>query len=84
MYTVVWQEARGDSADVLADLTVDVTAEWHSSLQATYAYMKAAYLSMLSPDDRLTFGESEIALFRFVHHPAASHDLGASKHTYSP
>lgn len=32
--------------------------------QATYAYMKAAYLSMLTPDDCLTFGETALTLFR--------------------
>uniref|UniRef100_A0A8C6SAS7 Tetratricopeptide repeat domain 39A n=1 Tax=Neogobius melanostomus TaxID=47308 RepID=A0A8C6SAS7_9GOBI len=34
--------------------------------KATYAYMKAAYLSMLSKDDCLTFEETEVTLFRQV------------------
>ncbi|KAF3834735.1 hypothetical protein F7725_027293, partial [Dissostichus mawsoni] len=34
--------------------------------KATYAYMKAAYLSMLTPDDCLTFGETALTLFRQV------------------
>lgn len=33
--------------------------------QATYAYMKAAYLSMLTKDDCLTFGETALTLFRY-------------------
>lgn len=33
--------------------------------QATYAYMKAAYLSMLTADDCLTFGETAYTLFRY-------------------
>lgn len=33
-------------------------------LQAMYAYMKAAYLSMLSTEERQPFGESDVALFR--------------------
>ncbi|XP_006803394.2 tetratricopeptide repeat protein 39A [Neolamprologus brichardi] len=34
--------------------------------KATYAYMKAAYLSMLTKDDCLTFGETALGLFRQV------------------
>lgn len=33
--------------------------------QATYSYMKAAYLSMLTADDCLTFGETALTLFRY-------------------
>lgn len=64
--SLVWLEAEEElCSDVLTDLSGDVRIELCFPLQATYAYMKAAYLSMLSPDDRQTFGESEIALFRF-------------------
>ncbi|XP_056233825.1 tetratricopeptide repeat protein 39A isoform X4 [Seriola aureovittata] len=40
--------------------------QFFSFPQATYAYMKAAYLSMLTKDDCLTFGESALTLFRQV------------------
>lgn len=60
---------------LLAELWNDVSVYCCFALQATYAYMKAAYLSMLTPDDRLTFGESEISLFRWAHHPAVIHHV---------
>ncbi|XP_031430482.1 tetratricopeptide repeat protein 39A isoform X3 [Clupea harengus] len=50
----------------MAYFYADLLSKENAWSKATYAYMKAAYLSMLSPDDRLTFGESEIALFRQV------------------
>lgn len=33
--------------------------------QATYAYMKAAYLSMLTEEDCKPFGEDEVEIFRW-------------------
>lgn len=36
----------------------------HTFFQATYAYMKGAYLSMLSREECQPFGENEVALFR--------------------
>lgn len=36
----------------------------HFFFQATYAYMKGAYLSMLSREECQPFGENEVALFR--------------------
>lgn len=34
--------------------------------QATYIYMKAAYLSMFGKDDHKPFGDDEVELFRLV------------------
>ncbi|XP_063057746.1 tetratricopeptide repeat protein 39A isoform X2 [Engraulis encrasicolus] len=50
----------------MAYFYADLLSKENAWSKATYAYMKAAYLSMLTPDDRLTFGESEISLFRQV------------------
>lgn len=36
----------------------------HTILQAMYAYMKGAYLSMLSREESQPFTEDEVALFR--------------------
>ncbi|KAG5275535.1 hypothetical protein AALO_G00121420 [Alosa alosa] len=51
----------------MAYFYADLLSKENAWSKATYAYMKAAYLSMLSPEDRQTFGESEIDLFRQVH-----------------
>lgn len=34
--------------------------------QATYIYMKAAYLSMFAKEDYKPFGDDEVELFRWV------------------
>ncbi|KAG7266273.1 hypothetical protein CRUP_005888 [Coryphaenoides rupestris] len=50
----------------MAYFYADLLSKENSWSKATYAYMKGAYLSMLTKDDCLTFGETEIALFRQV------------------
>ncbi|KAJ3598870.1 hypothetical protein NHX12_032833 [Muraenolepis orangiensis] len=50
----------------MAYFYADLLSKENSWSKATYAYMKAAYLSMLTKDDCLTFGETEITLFRQV------------------
>ncbi|KAE8294193.1 Tetratricopeptide repeat protein 39A [Larimichthys crocea] len=50
----------------MAYFYADLLCKENSWSKATYAYMKAAYLSMLTPDDCLTFGETAFTLFRQV------------------
>uniref|UniRef100_A0A3B5M2P5 Tetratricopeptide repeat domain 39A n=1 Tax=Xiphophorus couchianus TaxID=32473 RepID=A0A3B5M2P5_9TELE len=50
----------------MAYFYADLLSKENSWSKATYAYMKAAYLSMLTEDDCLTFGESALTLFRQV------------------
>uniref|UniRef100_A0A3P9KXL7 Tetratricopeptide repeat domain 39A n=1 Tax=Oryzias latipes TaxID=8090 RepID=A0A3P9KXL7_ORYLA len=50
----------------MAYFYADLLSRENSWSKATYAYMKAAYLSMLTEDDCLTFGESAPTLFRQV------------------
>nr|XP_019936188.1 PREDICTED: tetratricopeptide repeat protein 39A [Paralichthys olivaceus] len=50
----------------MAYFYADLLSKENSWSKATYAYMKAAYLSMLSKDDCLTFGETAFTLFRQV------------------
>ncbi|XP_024133863.1 tetratricopeptide repeat protein 39A isoform X1 [Oryzias melastigma] len=50
----------------MAYFYADLLSRENSWSKATYAYMKAAYLSMLTEDDCLTFGESALTLFRQV------------------
>uniref|UniRef100_A0A8C5FFN1 Tetratricopeptide repeat domain 39A n=1 Tax=Gadus morhua TaxID=8049 RepID=A0A8C5FFN1_GADMO len=50
----------------MAYFYADLLSKENSWSKATYAYMKGAYLSMLTKDDCLTFGETEITLFRQV------------------
>lgn len=50
----------------MAYFYADLLSKENSWSKATYAYMKAAYLSMLTPDDCLTFGETAVTLFRQV------------------
>ncbi|GLD62272.1 tetratricopeptide repeat protein 39A isoform X1 [Lates japonicus] len=50
----------------MAYFYADLLSKENSWSKATYAYMKAAYLSMLTKDDCLTFGETELTLFRQV------------------
>nr|XP_061833751.1 tetratricopeptide repeat protein 39A-like isoform X1 [Nerophis lumbriciformis]XP_061833752.1 tetratricopeptide repeat protein 39A-like isoform X1 [Nerophis lumbriciformis] len=51
----------------MAYFYADLLSKENSWSKATYAYMKAAYLSMLTEDDCLTFGETALTLFRQVH-----------------
>uniref|UniRef100_A0A672I4F5 Tetratricopeptide repeat domain 39A n=1 Tax=Salarias fasciatus TaxID=181472 RepID=A0A672I4F5_SALFA len=50
----------------MAYFYADLLSKENAWSKATYAYMKAAYLSMLTKDDCLTFGETELTLFRQV------------------
>uniref|UniRef100_A0AAQ4S0Y2 Tetratricopeptide repeat domain 39A n=1 Tax=Gasterosteus aculeatus aculeatus TaxID=481459 RepID=A0AAQ4S0Y2_GASAC len=50
----------------MAYFYADLLSKENTWSKATYAYMKAAYLSMLTPDDCLTFGETAFTLFRQV------------------
>uniref|UniRef100_A0AAR2KU34 Tetratricopeptide repeat domain 39A n=1 Tax=Pygocentrus nattereri TaxID=42514 RepID=A0AAR2KU34_PYGNA len=50
----------------MAYFYADLLSKENAWSKATYAYMKAAYLSMLSREECQTFGESEVALFRQV------------------
>ncbi|CAL9696231.1 unnamed protein product [Knipowitschia caucasica] len=50
----------------MAYFYADLLSKENCWSKATYAFMKAAYLSMLSEDDCLTFGETEVTLFRQV------------------
>uniref|UniRef100_A0A8D3C1B0 Tetratricopeptide repeat domain 39A n=1 Tax=Scophthalmus maximus TaxID=52904 RepID=A0A8D3C1B0_SCOMX len=50
----------------MAYFYADLLSKENSWSKATYAYMKAAYLSMLTEDDCLTFGETALSLFRQV------------------
>uniref|UniRef100_A0A8C2XKU4 Tetratricopeptide repeat domain 39A n=1 Tax=Cyclopterus lumpus TaxID=8103 RepID=A0A8C2XKU4_CYCLU len=50
----------------MAYFYADLLSKENTWSKATYAYMKAAYLSMLTPDDCLTFGETALTLFRQV------------------
>uniref|UniRef100_A0A7N6FLY2 Tetratricopeptide repeat domain 39A n=1 Tax=Anabas testudineus TaxID=64144 RepID=A0A7N6FLY2_ANATE len=50
----------------MAYFYADLLSKENSWSKATYAYMKAAYLSMLTKDDCLTFGETALTLFRQV------------------
>ncbi|KAL7884885.1 hypothetical protein AOLI_G00076550 [Acnodon oligacanthus] len=50
----------------MAYFYADLLSKENAWSKATYAYMKAAYLSMLSWEECQTFGESEVALFRQV------------------
>ncbi|KAM9761900.1 tetratricopeptide repeat protein 39A isoform 1-T1 [Menidia menidia] len=50
----------------MAYFYADLLSKENSWSKATYAYMKAAYLSMLTEDDCLTFGETALTLFRQV------------------
>ncbi|XP_042336896.1 tetratricopeptide repeat protein 39A [Plectropomus leopardus] len=50
----------------MAYFYADLLSKENAWSKATYAYMKAAYLSMLTTDDCLTFGETALTLFRQV------------------
>uniref|UniRef100_A0AAY4CGN8 Tetratricopeptide repeat domain 39A n=2 Tax=Denticeps clupeoides TaxID=299321 RepID=A0AAY4CGN8_9TELE len=50
----------------MAYFYADLLSKENAWSKATYAYMKAAYLSMLTREDCQTFGENEITLFRQV------------------
>ncbi|XP_067369020.1 tetratricopeptide repeat protein 39A isoform X1 [Channa argus] len=50
----------------MAYFYADLLSKENSWSKATYAYMKAAYLSMLTKEDCLTFGETALTLFRQV------------------
>uniref|UniRef100_A0A673AZF1 Tetratricopeptide repeat domain 39A n=1 Tax=Sphaeramia orbicularis TaxID=375764 RepID=A0A673AZF1_9TELE len=50
----------------MAYFYADLLSKENCWSKATYAYMKAAYLSMLTKDDCLTFGETALTLFRQV------------------
>ncbi|XP_076860023.1 tetratricopeptide repeat protein 39A isoform X2 [Brachyhypopomus gauderio] len=50
----------------MAYFYADLLSKENAWSKATYAYMKAAYLSMLSQEECQPFGESEVALFRQV------------------
>ncbi|XP_066499619.1 tetratricopeptide repeat protein 39A isoform X2 [Hoplias malabaricus] len=50
----------------MAYFYADLLSKENAWSKATYAYMKAAYLSMLSQEECQTFGENEVALFRQV------------------
>uniref|UniRef100_A0A671VEU6 Tetratricopeptide repeat domain 39A n=1 Tax=Sparus aurata TaxID=8175 RepID=A0A671VEU6_SPAAU len=50
----------------MAYFYADLLSKENSWSKATYAYMKGAYLSMLTADDCLTFGETAFTLFRQV------------------
>ncbi|KAF1385716.1 hypothetical protein PFLUV_G00110680 [Perca fluviatilis] len=50
----------------MAYFYADLLSKENTWSKATYAYMKAAYLSMLTADDCLTFGETAFTLFRQV------------------
>ncbi|CAG07984.1 unnamed protein product, partial [Tetraodon nigroviridis] len=50
----------------MAYFYADLLSKENSWSKATYVYMKAAYLSMLTADDCLTFGETACTLFRQV------------------
>uniref|UniRef100_A0A8C6VZK5 Tetratricopeptide repeat domain 39A n=1 Tax=Nothobranchius furzeri TaxID=105023 RepID=A0A8C6VZK5_NOTFU len=50
----------------MAYFYADMLSKENSWSKATYAYMKAAYLSMLTEDDCLTFGETALTQFRQV------------------
>jgi hypothetical protein len=43
-----------------------LTSDWRSLSQATYIYMKAAYLSMFGKEDYKPFGDDEVELFRWA------------------
>ncbi|XP_062306162.1 tetratricopeptide repeat protein 39A isoform X1 [Osmerus eperlanus] len=51
----------------MAYFYADLLSKENTWSKATYAYMKGAYLSMLSKEECQPFGESEVALFRQVH-----------------
>uniref|UniRef100_A0A8C1HXU1 Tetratricopeptide repeat domain 39A n=1 Tax=Cyprinus carpio carpio TaxID=630221 RepID=A0A8C1HXU1_CYPCA len=50
----------------MAYFYADLLSKENAWSKATYAYMKAAYLSMLSREECQPFGENEVALFRQV------------------
>ncbi|CAB1417106.1 unnamed protein product [Pleuronectes platessa] len=50
----------------MAYFYADLLSKENTWSKATYAYMKAAYLSMMTEDDCLTFGETALTLFRQV------------------
>ncbi|KAG9350862.1 hypothetical protein JZ751_024751 [Albula glossodonta] len=50
----------------MAYFYADLLSKENAWSKATYAYMKGAYLSMLSREECKPFGESEVALFRQV------------------
>ncbi|XP_053481270.1 tetratricopeptide repeat protein 39A isoform X2 [Ictalurus furcatus] len=50
----------------MAYFYADLLSKENAWSKAMYAYMKAAYLSMLSTEDRQPFGASDVALFRQV------------------
>ncbi|XP_061154021.1 tetratricopeptide repeat protein 39A isoform X2 [Syngnathus typhle] len=50
----------------MAYFYADLLSKENSWSKATYVYMKAAYLSMLTEEDCLTFGETAVTLFRQV------------------
>ncbi|KAK1801203.1 hypothetical protein P4O66_022893 [Electrophorus voltai] len=50
----------------MAYFYADLLSKENAWSKATYAYMKAAYLSMLTREESQPFGESEVALFRQV------------------
>uniref|UniRef100_A0A8C5ECW1 Tetratricopeptide repeat domain 39A n=1 Tax=Gouania willdenowi TaxID=441366 RepID=A0A8C5ECW1_GOUWI len=50
----------------MAYFYADLLSKENAWSKATYSYMKAAYLSMLTKDDCLTFGETALTLFRQV------------------
>uniref|UniRef100_A0A672KP00 Tetratricopeptide repeat domain 39A n=1 Tax=Sinocyclocheilus grahami TaxID=75366 RepID=A0A672KP00_SINGR len=50
----------------MAYFYADLLSKENSWSKATYAYMKAAYLSMMSREECQPFGENEVALFRQV------------------
>ncbi|XP_023677179.1 tetratricopeptide repeat protein 39A isoform X2 [Paramormyrops kingsleyae] len=50
----------------MAYFYADLLSKENAWSKATYVYMKGAYLSMLSREERLPFRESEVALFRQV------------------
>uniref|UniRef100_A0A674PDS5 Tetratricopeptide repeat domain 39A n=1 Tax=Takifugu rubripes TaxID=31033 RepID=A0A674PDS5_TAKRU len=50
----------------MAYFYADLLSKENCWSKATYMYMKAAYLSMLTADDCLTFGETAFTLFRQV------------------
>ncbi|KAG8436919.1 hypothetical protein GDO86_007849 [Hymenochirus boettgeri] len=50
----------------MAYFYADLLSKESSWSKATYMYMKAAYLSMFTPDDCKPFGDDEMKLFRLV------------------
>ncbi|XP_051965063.1 tetratricopeptide repeat protein 39A-like isoform X4 [Xyrauchen texanus] len=51
----------------MAYFYADLLSKENTWSKSTYAYMKGAYLSMLSREECQPFGENEVALFRQVH-----------------